>query len=104
MKRLLWQKYLKIGLMIEDNFRNTLIIISTVIIGAIFVHGLWTIRKNKNPYKLKTKKDLIKPTARDFDRGGFDQAIGFVKQCESSGRMKLQTRCHGTSSPRLLEG
>ncbi len=57
----------------EDNFRNTLIIISAVIIGAIFVHGLWTIRKNKNPYKLKTSKEKSGPISRNFDHGGFDQ-------------------------------
>lgn len=57
----------------EDNFRNSLIIISAVIIGAIFVHGLWTIRKNKNPYKLKASKDKVKPLKRNFDHGGFDQ-------------------------------
>ena len=57
----------------EDNFRNSLIIISAVVIGAIFVHGLWTIRKNKNPYKLKASKDKVKPIERNFDHGGFDQ-------------------------------
>ncbi len=69
----------------EDNFRNVLIILSTIVIGAIFVHGLWTIRKEKNPYKLKTKKDKIDPTAhelddRNFDRSGFDRdGVGQVK-------------------------
>lgn len=57
----------------EGNFRNVLIIISAVIIGAIFVHGLWTIRKNKNPYKLKASKHAVDPQERDFDRSGFDQ-------------------------------
>ena len=57
----------------EDNFRHSLIIISAVVIGAIFVHGLWTIRKNKNPYKLKASKVKVKPLERNFDRGGFDQ-------------------------------
>lgn len=57
----------------EGYFRNVLIIISAVIIGAIFVHGLWTIRKNKNPYKLKASKQPAEPFERDFDRAGFDQ-------------------------------
>ena len=60
----------------EESFRNSLIIISALIIGAIFVHGLWTIRKNKNPYKLKANpKDLEAQELkqRDFDRSGFDQ-------------------------------
>lgn len=57
----------------EDNFRNVLIILSAIVIIAIFVHGLWTIRKAKNPYKLKTTKDKISPLTRDFDRSGFDQ-------------------------------
>jgi|TARA_B110000967_G_scaffold202833_1_gene242408 cell division protein ZipA len=59
--------------MMEDNFRHSLIIISAVVIGAIFVHGLWTIRKNKNPYKLKASKVKVEPFERNFDRGGFDQ-------------------------------
>jgi cell division protein ZipA len=57
----------------EDNFRNVLIIISVVVISAIFIHGLWTIRKQKNPYKLKASKDKIDPISRDFDGSGFDQ-------------------------------
>ena len=43
MKRLQWQSYHNEGDTMEDNFRNALIIISAVVIGAIFVHGLWTI-------------------------------------------------------------
>ena len=57
----------------EDNFRNALIIISAVIIAAIFIHGLWTIRKNKNPYKLKADQKPIEPIDRAFDNSGFDQ-------------------------------
>ena len=60
----------------EDNFRNALIIISAIVIAAIFVHGFWTIRKNKNPYKLKAKTDKaekIEPQDRGFDGSGFDQ-------------------------------
>jgi len=57
----------------EDNFRNALIIISAVVIAAIFIHGFWTIRKNKNPYKLKTKVEDIKTIERGFDGAGFDQ-------------------------------
>ncbi|WDE03252.1 cell division protein ZipA [Thalassomonas viridans] len=57
----------------EDSFRNTLIIISAVVIGAIFIHGLWTIRKNKNPYKLKADKAKIEPVAPEVDQSGFDQ-------------------------------
>ena len=57
----------------EDNFRNALIIISAIAIAAIFVHGFWTIRQNKNPYKLKTGKEKIEPMERDFDGDGFDQ-------------------------------
>ncbi|MFQ3264534.1 MAG: cell division protein ZipA [Colwellia sp.] len=64
----------------EDNFRNVLIILSAIVISAIFIHGLWTIRKQKNPYKLKTSKDKIDPIIRDFDRKGFDQdGVGQVK-------------------------
>lgn len=57
----------------EDSFRNTLIIISAIVIAAIFIHGYWTIRKQKNPYKLKTKDEPIVPESRGFDGSGFDQ-------------------------------
>ena len=57
----------------EDNFRTVLIVISAVVITAIFVHGFWTIRKNKNPYKLKAKSEKIEPQERGFDGSGFDQ-------------------------------
>ena len=57
----------------EDNFRNTLIIISAIVIAAIFIHGYWTIRKNKNPYKLKAKAEPVVPQSRGFDGSGFDQ-------------------------------
>jgi cell division protein ZipA len=59
----------------EDNFRNTLIIISAIVIAAIFIHGYWTIRKQKNPYKLKAKGQgtPVEPEARGFDGSGFDQ-------------------------------
>ena len=64
----------------EDNFRNLLIILSGIVIGAIFVHGLWTIRKQKNPYKLKTSKEKVEPLTRNFDGSGFDQdGVGQVK-------------------------
>lgn len=57
----------------EGNFRNTLIILSAVIIAVIFIHGFITIRKNKNPYKLKATNERIKPIKRGFDGSGFDQ-------------------------------
>lgn len=57
----------------EGNFRNTLIIISAIVIAAIFIHGYWTIRKQKNPYKLKAKGEPVAPEARGFDGSGFDQ-------------------------------
>ena len=61
----------------EDNFRNVLIILSTAVIGGIFVHGLWTIRKNKNPYKLKAKHEKIEEgndkDNLNYDGSGFDQ-------------------------------
>ncbi|WDE13920.1 cell division protein ZipA [Thalassomonas haliotis] len=57
----------------EESFRNTLLIISAVVIGAIFVHGLWTIRKNKNPYKLKADNAKIEPVTEEVDKSGFDQ-------------------------------
>jgi len=69
----------------EDNFRNALIIISAIVIAAIFIHGLWTIRKNKNPYKLKTRTEKVDPVNREFDGKGFDQdGVGQVKVINSA--------------------
>jgi cell division protein ZipA len=76
----------------EDNFRNALIILSGVIIAAIFIHGLWTIRKQKNPYKLKASKEKIKPLSRDFDRSGFDQdGVGQVKVLKQSNEPDVES-------------
>jgi len=69
----------------EDNFRNVLIIVSAVVIAAIFIHGLWTIRKNKNPYKLKADKKPVDPIDRSFDNSGFDQdGVGKVKVVQTA--------------------
>jgi cell division protein ZipA len=74
----------------EDNVRNALIILSGVVIAAIFIHGLWTIRKQKNPYKLKASKDKVKPLSRDFDRKGFDQdGVGQVKVFKKSNEPRV---------------
>jgi len=70
----------------EDNFRNVLIILSAIVIAAIFIHGLWTIRKQKNPYKLKASKKKIEPIARDFDGKGFDQ--------DGVGQIKVKSNAH----------
>jgi len=76
----------------EDNFRNALIILSGVIIAAIFIHGLWTIRKQKNPYKLKASKEKAKPISRDFDRSGFDQdGVGQVKVLKQANEPEVES-------------
>lgn len=58
----------------EDNFRLTLIVISAVAIVAIFAHGFWTLRKNKNPYKLKPEKKITEGVIpeENYDGAGFD--------------------------------
>lgn len=64
----------------EYDIRTALMIISAIAILAILVHGLWKIRKNKNPYKLKAKAAPIEPVARNFDGSGFDQdGVGQIK-------------------------
>jgi len=71
----------------EDNFRNALIIISAIVIAAIFVHGFWTIRKNKNPYKLKAKNQKVdlELETRGFDGSGFDQdGVGKIRVVTNS--------------------
>jgi cell division protein ZipA len=76
----------------EDNFRNALIILSGVVIAAIFIHGLWTIRKQKNPYKLKASKDKVEPLKRDFDGKGFDQdGVGQVKVLKQSNEPEVSS-------------
>ena len=76
----------------EDNFRNALIILSGVIIAAIFIHGLWTIRKQKNPYKLKASKTKVNPISRDFDRKGFDQdGVGQVKVLKQANEPEVES-------------
>ena len=76
----------------EDNFRNALIILSGVVIAAIFIHGLWTIRKQKNPYKLKTSKTKVAPISRDFDRSGFDQdGVGQIKVLKQDNEPEVES-------------
>jgi len=76
----------------EDNFRNALIILSGVVIAAIFIHGLWTIRKQKNPYKLKASKTKVKPMSRDFDQRGFDQdGVGQVKVLKQANEPEIES-------------
>ncbi len=76
----------------EDNFRNALIILSGVVIAAIFLHGLWTIRKQKNPYKLKASKEKVKPLSRDFDGKGFDQdGVGQVKVLKQANEPEVES-------------
>jgi len=76
----------------EDNFRNALIILSGVVIAAIFIHGLWTIRKQKNPYKLKTSKNQVKPMFRDFDGSGFDQdGVSQVKVLKQANEPEVES-------------
>jgi len=87
----------------EDNFRNALIILSGVVIAAIFIHGLWTIRKQKNPYKLKASKEKVKPQSRDFDGKGFDQdGVGQVKIFKQTHDPKVSSE-HGLEQPISLE-
>lgn len=76
----------------EDNIRNALIILSGVVIAAIFIHGLWTIRKQKNPYKLKASKNKVEPLKRDFDGKGFDQdGVGQVKVLKQSNEPEVNS-------------
>ena len=57
----------------EDNFRITLIIISAVVIIAIFIHGQWTIRKEKRAKQLKLNQSTDNYDADGFDADGFDR-------------------------------
>lgn len=60
----------------EYDFRTTLMILSAIAIFAILLHGLWKIRKNKNPYKFKAPKESIHRSDevdRNYDGSGFDQ-------------------------------
>ncbi len=89
----------------EDNFRNVLIILSAIVITAIFIHGLWTLRKQKNPYKLKTSKDKADPITRDFDRKGFDQdGVGQVKVKPSAENDKINLESKAVTEHFLTEG
>ena len=57
----------------EDNLRTALMVVSALAIFGILIHGLWKIRKNRNPYKLKAKTDELGPLERKVDSAGFDQ-------------------------------
>lgn len=77
--------YQNTGEMMEYNIRTALMIISAIAILAILVHGLWKIRKNKNPYKLKAKSEDIEPLKRNYDGSGFDQdGVGQTRVIKSA--------------------
>jgi cell division protein ZipA len=77
--------------MMEDNLRTALMIISAIAILAILAHGLWKIRRNRNPYKLKTHKDNIEPLSRQVDRGGFDHdGVGAVRVVKTSSTNEIK--------------
>lgn len=87
----------------EDNLRNVLIILSAIAITAIFIHGLWTIRKQKNPYKLTASKDKVEPIKRDFDGKGFDQdGVGQVKIKKNSQQSEQDNFTSSQSIPSNL--
>jgi cell division protein ZipA len=88
----------------EDNFRNVLIIISAIVIAAIFIHGFWTIRKNKNPYKLKAKNEKIEPQSRGFDGSGFDQdGVGKAKVISENTLNENEIPCEAAPAPTFDE-
>lgn len=89
----------------QDNLRNTLIILSAIVIGAIFIHGLWVIRKNKHvdkqpenaqeqhgdldqqDQKQQRLADDLDPLKREFSDLGFDQdGIGQVRRVNADER------------------
>lgn len=78
----------------EANLRNILILISAIAIVAIFIHGLWTIRKNKNPYKLKTPKKPFEHTDDEsIDSNGFDRfGVGQVKVSPQSSQNQRSSK------------
>ena len=65
----------------EFDIRTALMIISAIAILAILAHGLWKIRKNRNPYKLKAKASVDDFEANSsIDSSGFDQdGVGQVR-------------------------
>jgi cell division protein ZipA len=82
----------------EVNLRNVLIVISAVVIIAILLHGLWTIRKNKNPYKLKTNKEKPSADSRGFDSSGFDKS-GFDQDGVSKPRVISENTLNDNEIP-----
>jgi cell division protein ZipA len=89
----------------EDNLRNVLIILSAIAITAIFIHGLWTIRKQKNPYKLTASKDKLDPIKRDFDGKGFDQdGVGQVKVKKNNESIEKTNHTVSVSEQTVVSG
>jgi cell division protein ZipA len=100
----------------QDSLRNTLIILSAIVIAAIFIHGLWTIRKNKNPdqsddqsttgneAEQSRKQGDIDPVKRDFGDLGFDQdGVGQARVIKAGAQYNLDPKLSLGDNQRTAE-
>ncbi|MFD2098000.1 cell division protein ZipA [Corallincola platygyrae] len=63
-----------------DGFRIVLIIVGAIAIGAILIHGLWSIRKQSSQNRIKSGDFPVGQDGTSLDNEGFDQdGIGKVR-------------------------
>lgn len=82
-----------------SELRLVLIILGALVLGGLFIHGLWTVRKNSN----KTQH-RYHPEDSDKDQAsgeGFDElGIGPVRVVKGGGRKPTDTKPRFTTTPR----
>ncbi|WP_372628164.1 cell division protein ZipA [Arsukibacterium sp.] len=67
-----------------DELRLVLIIIGALVLGGLFIHGLWTVRKNNRQTNHRYHPDeATPPTAADQSEGFDDLGVGPVRVVKS---------------------
>lgn len=74
-----------------DELRLVLIIIGALVLGGLFLHGLWTVRKNSN--KVQHRYHPEENTRDDSPSEGFDEyGIGQVRVVKGAGKGQTEQR------------
>lgn len=82
-----------------SELRLVLIILGALLLGGLFLHGLWTVRKNSNKTQHRYHPE---DSDRDQDSGeGFDElGIGPVRVVKGAGKKPTEAKTRFTTTPK----
>lgn len=82
-----------------SELRLVLIILGALLLGGLFLHGLWTVRKNSNKTQHRYHPE---DSGRDQDSSeGFDElGIGPVRVVKGAGKKPTETKTRFTTTPK----